>query len=529
MDAEKKPKPQSNTLLRSQREIRNFTLQDVADKLYEMCVKEGRESGISADTVGRWERGISQPEAHCRAKLSELFGKSTTELGLKQEHLVESSQTPTPPSGSPQSSLFGEERYNGANLERGAPLAVQEVPVVLIPTHHATDLLRNTSDATSEQKLGALLALEANELAMFFDEGWSVEELLVILRVVLSGAQVMSKITRRAFGRKLFRFGVAAAVSGIPIPSGRHVSAEDLATLHTTLGESIAAGWKLFHTAGNPQVLAVGQAQLVLVQEASAYLYPTIRPIFYSSAYNLIGAAYHFQGRYNDAYKAHEQAYIAALEAMDVLNMAQSRAWQANGLREQQRYSEALQTIEAALRLVSQQRDTASIRLQAHLFASNAEMAAFLGNDTLMHRYLDASQTFLAQLPYEYNDEFDHASWHQYKGTCALILNQNDTATEELQVAIESLPPQSMVRHIITLTPLAIAYARERNRERCLETIKRATTVVKTINSASLNKQFVDYLQREILVPFADDQDIQALASETQQRLMLGATNVIPS
>ena len=94
MDAEKKPKPQSNMSLRRQREIRNFTLQEVADKLYEMCVKEGRECGISADTVGRWERGISQPEAHYRAKLCELFGKSTTELGLKQEHFVESSQTP---------------------------------------------------------------------------------------------------------------------------------------------------------------------------------------------------------------------------------------------------------------------------------------------------------------------------------------------------------------------------------------------------------------------------------------------------
>src|SRR6266566_82248 len=89
MDAEKKPKPQSNTLLRRQRELRNFTLQDVADKLYEMCVKEGRESGISADTVGRWERGISQPEAHYRAKLCELFGKSTTDLGLiEQKHLL---------------------------------------------------------------------------------------------------------------------------------------------------------------------------------------------------------------------------------------------------------------------------------------------------------------------------------------------------------------------------------------------------------------------------------------------------------
>ena len=142
METEKKRKPQPNTLLRRQREIRNFTLQDVADKLYEMCVKEDRESGISGDTVGRWERGISQPEAHYRAKLCELFGKSTTELGLKQEHFVESSQTPLP-FASPRSPLFGEESYNGANLERGEPPAAQEAPVVLIPTHQAIDLLRN--------------------------------------------------------------------------------------------------------------------------------------------------------------------------------------------------------------------------------------------------------------------------------------------------------------------------------------------------------------------------------------------------
>src|SRR2546423_57931 len=75
MEAEKKPKPRPNTQLRHQRELRNFTLQDVADQLYDMCVNEHRKSGISADTVGRWERGISQPEAHYRAKLCKLFGK----------------------------------------------------------------------------------------------------------------------------------------------------------------------------------------------------------------------------------------------------------------------------------------------------------------------------------------------------------------------------------------------------------------------------------------------------------------------
>src|ERR1700730_10884991 len=88
MDSDRKTlKP--NTLLRHQRESGNLTLQDVADTLCEMCTNEGRNSGISADTVGRWERGISKPETHYRAKLCLLFGKCAEELGLleKQDSL----------------------------------------------------------------------------------------------------------------------------------------------------------------------------------------------------------------------------------------------------------------------------------------------------------------------------------------------------------------------------------------------------------------------------------------------------------
>lgn len=81
----KKPKAQPNNLIRWERESQNWTLQDVADKLYDLCVKEDRESGISADTVGRWERGVSRPEAHYRAKLCELFRKNPVELGFVDE------------------------------------------------------------------------------------------------------------------------------------------------------------------------------------------------------------------------------------------------------------------------------------------------------------------------------------------------------------------------------------------------------------------------------------------------------------
>src|SRR5712691_346716 len=78
----KKPTPQKNVLLQRERDSRNWTLQDVADKLFDMCIKEGRKSGISADTVGRWERGISKPESHYRAKLCDLFDKNAMELGF---------------------------------------------------------------------------------------------------------------------------------------------------------------------------------------------------------------------------------------------------------------------------------------------------------------------------------------------------------------------------------------------------------------------------------------------------------------
>lgn len=394
--------------------------------------------------------------------------------------------------------------------------------MVLIPTHQVVDLLRNAPDTISEQQLGALLARESNELTAFFDEGWSVEEVLESLRVVLQGVQMMSKITRR----KVFQLGVAAALSGISVPSGRHISVEDRVKLHDALGKSIAAGWKLFHTAGNAQVLAVGQAQIYLIGQASSQLYPSVRPLLYSSTYNLIGAARHFQGRYDEAYQAHEQGYVAALEGMDMLSMAQSRTWQANGLREQQQYSEALETIEAALRLISRQSDTESIRLRAHLFASGAEMAAFLGETELVRKNLGASEELLERLPLVPTEEFDHASWHQYVGTCALILNQYDQAIRELQLAVDALPPHWLVRQSTALMPLAIAYARKRERDRCFELVEKAHRVIREMNAPSLNRQFVKYLKEEIQVAFPDDSHIGAFITEVQQQLTTASASI---
>jgi len=520
-----------NERLKHEREMRGWSQSDVAE-----------EVGTDQKVVSRWERGISRPSPYFRRKLCELFGKDARELGLIDElDDVETSLAPQealsahPPGISNASSekrntslLVDAGGYNSASSpedtllsERGEPLAVvQGAPLVLIRAHQLIDLLRNTSGATPEQQLGVLLALEANNLAMFFDEGWSVDELLESLRAILPGAQAMSKITRRTFGRKLLQFGAAAVVSGISIPEGRHISVEDRTKLHSALGKSIAAGWKLFHTAGNSQVLAVGQAQLYLVQQNHALLYPSMQPLYYSAVYRLIGAAQHFQGRYEEAYQAHEKAYIAALEGADAWNMAQSRSWQAYGLMKRENYLEALQMADAALRLVSHQMDTESIRLRARLLAFSAENAALLGSGGEVQARLDASQELLEHLP-GYHEEFDQVSWLQQAGTCALNLKQYDVAVTRLQQAFDQLPAQWTLRAVSTALPLASALTRQKELNRALALIKKTLPLVRASQSPTLIQEFADYLQTELLASYPHDRGCQTFVAEAQQQLTI--------
>src|SRR5712691_8755166 len=86
-----------NTILRHQRQLRSWTLQDVADKLYDLCKKEDPHCGINADIVGRWERGTTKPSSYYQGKLSMLYNMAPNELGLiEQTEQQEPNATATP-------------------------------------------------------------------------------------------------------------------------------------------------------------------------------------------------------------------------------------------------------------------------------------------------------------------------------------------------------------------------------------------------------------------------------------------------
>ena len=488
---ERKP----NKLLRYARESRGWTQKRLADEL------SRRGDSITDDNnISRWESGKHRPSPYWQEQLSLLFGKSFEELGFIE----------------PPPTLERLPTY----VSTGSQLSTVTLPT----SHQAIDLLLAASETTPEELVGAWLALQAGDLAVLFQEGWTIEDILTSLRVVLKGTQAMSSISRRDLGRKFLQFGAAAVLGGISIPSGRHISTEERIELHRTLGESIAAGWQLFHTAGNAQVLAIGKAQLLQVKEASAHLYPSVKPLYYSGVHRLIGAALHFQGRYEEAHQAQEKAYIAALEGADCWNMAQSRGWQAYGLKARERHLEAMHTADAALRLISSQQDTESIRLRARLLAFSAENAALLGQTGEVQQRLDASEGLLEYLPGAH-EEFDRTSWLQQAGTCALSLKQYDLATKRLQQALDELPARWTLRSASTAIPLASAFAKQKERNRALAIAEQTLPVIQASQSLTLIHEFMSCLKEDLLVCFPNDSRCQALVAVVQQQLALASGN----
>ncbi len=71
-------KPIPNHTLRDERTRHDWSQQDLADKV-----------GTTPNNVGRWERGETVPGPYFRQQLCEVFGKSSSELGLIEERPVD--------------------------------------------------------------------------------------------------------------------------------------------------------------------------------------------------------------------------------------------------------------------------------------------------------------------------------------------------------------------------------------------------------------------------------------------------------
>ena len=161
-----------NEILRHERVSHNWTQAQIAEALH-----------IETKRVSEWEGGKTKPSYKYRAKLQKLFKLSAEEFGfIEEQESSDSSQTsilqspsPLPPQGDmasgtrTPSAFLDDGVYTGISSLEDTPSSLYEegetlaVPIVWIPVHQAVDVFLNTSTATPEQKLGAALALEAQE------------------------------------------------------------------------------------------------------------------------------------------------------------------------------------------------------------------------------------------------------------------------------------------------------------------------------------------------------------------------------
>ena len=478
MSKPKKP----NRQLQHERKLRGWSQQKVA-------------AAIDTDEkrIGVWERGESTPSPFYRQKLCELYGKNAQELGFLDAVVPDDSQ--------------------------GESLHIQPASSIQHHAAQSVDLLSSFSeDVTSDQQSGVWLAFSTQNLTPLFDAGWTPHMILEALHVLLPGVHAMSQISRRAFGHQMLQLGATAFLSGIPLPTGKHVSAEEKMQLCQTLGESIAAGWKLFHTASNTLVLAIGQAELALVQQAHVALYPHDRALFYSSVYNLIGITQHLRGQNEEALQAHTNAHIAALGAGDPLPVAQSLICQADTYRDLGQHTNAIQCIEEGLRTLGHQ-DQEHMRARAHLLSCWADNAMTMQEFTLAQHKLEEAEPYLVSIGQK--EEFDRASWLQLVGKCALMSGDYMTALRYYEEVQAELPAHWIVRQVLVLLPMMVAYACKRDRDASLATAKKAVANLQVLNAPGFNKQFAESVRRGLLDSFPGDKYVQEFLNDTQQHYPL--------
>ena len=416
-------------------------------------VRLAEEAKVGASTIWRAEHSYAV-NAESRRRLCEYFGLTSQELGLLNPLRKSSGELENRPEQFDEQ-LYPVTRKEGSSITPDSPMDAPD-------------------------KAGTWLLSEAKQIATLFDASWTLDTALETLRIVLLSMQDMPSEIRQCLLQ-----------SGMTINT-KHITEEKRRQLTDALDKSIKHSWQIFHTSSPRHVTILGHALLQMVQQTHTFLQPDSRHGFYSTIYNLIGSGFYFQNEYEAARQAHTNAYRAALEGHDIWNQAQSLNWQAIISNAYGHHREAIYYIEDALSLLKEKNEAEHLRLRGHLLANWAYNASMLGEQSSVAENLEASGIFTEHL--DPNEEFDLVRWHQMAGECMVINQQYTQAIHHLNQSLEQLPPQWLERRILTLIPLAKAYAHKRERDASIAVAKQAVTAIDTVSSVMLQQRFAEYL-----------------------------------
>ncbi len=509
MKSKEQRKP--NTMLREQRLLRGWSQQRVVEELCTLSsvFSDQRLPGVNTVMVCDWETGTKKPSPFYRERLCKLYNMTADQLGFMDAPAL---PHPNQSARAAHVSAASNGYCHALPIQPALPMATPSIHVKPQEQIKAIDLLSDATEHTPDEQLSAWLTLGANHLSLLLDAGWSSEQVLDSVQVVLQSVQGLPGVSRR----KLLELGASALVNGIPILQRGWVTESECIRATEALGKSIGDGWKMFHTAGNTQILMVGNIQMYLMKQIHAILPPGTQSLFYSGIYRLMGAALFFQERFEEAHHAQLCAYTAALESADIWNMAQSRTWQVYGDQALGQHDSAIKTIQSALNLIAAQEDEASRRLRSHLLACWAESATAQQDYRTAQEKLEASENLVVTI--HPNEEFDYSHWLQIAGNCAQVRGDYVRAISYYEQSLTKLQPHWLMRHSITSMPLAVSYARAGEYEASLDIATKATALISRLNAPIMVRQLIAYLQHDLLDLYPDDASVRSFVDTVQRQ-----------
>jgi len=364
------------------------------------------------------------------------------------------------------------------------------------------------------------LLTSLSDLNHLIDANWTVNDILTSLQTTLSGLVTLSSSSRQ----HLLTLA-SGALLGERLTIVDDYSSTDSWQIAAALNTSNVACWSIFNTAPISSTLLSGQMQKRLLQQLHNYLPPQIMPFMYSSIYRLIGASLFFQSRYAEALHAHRQSYLAAMEAGDAWNMAESLAWQGGVWKACGQHHKAIEETEKAIRLTAESDHPQTLALRARLFAHYAESAALLQKPDIVAEKLAMSAELLNQ--FDANVEFDMSAWQQYQATCAFYLGDASNAVSYFQKALDNLKPNWILQRAYTAQFLTQAHVKLANVDEAVRAARIALPDITATHSLLLAASFVEDVQQlRTLSP--NNTEVEALAAETLQQLEPSAYNRIP-
>ncbi|HZS76471.1 MAG TPA: BTAD domain-containing putative transcriptional regulator [Ktedonobacteraceae bacterium] len=338
---------------------------------------------------------------------------------------------------------------------------------------------------------------------------------LDFLRILVEpqeGQESMSQLSRR----QLLELGIATLITHLARLDSSRISAVEREEVARALSASIAEGWKLFLSLDNTQVIALGQAQLSLLHQAHSLLNASTLPFLYAGAYSLLGIGLHFQSRDDEALRMYHQGYIAALATGDPWYIAQNLICQADAYLTLNRPLEAMQALQEAFSRLGES-DEEHRRAKSHILACQADAHMAMKAHGEASRKLEQATVYLDQQGNA--EEFDYASWLQIAGKNALMAGNYEQAVEYLGEATRLTPSHWLVRQPGILIPLAMAYARMREREKSLCIAKQAASALSMLNAPMTNSFLLEYIHKDVQGHLLQGKEMQKFITEIMQRL----------